>query len=182
LVSAVDANETLVDAAAAADKAVVDDAAANKSKTDLTNRFTINIMGTAETDSGVEFFGKVRIRGGNAGNGATSGSAISAPRVGATMGGLTVAAGNINGAIDSLPGLYSGTVGLTGLGYSNVLVGGFDSFSSTGGGSECISAGGSTSGGGGGGIAGVNGMWAGFGSSRAIISGLTSLTTTLQPA
>jgi len=138
LVSAVDANETLVDAAAAADKAVVDDAAANKSKTDLTNRFTINIMGTAETDSGIEFFGKVRIRGGNEGNGATSGSSISAPRVGATMGGLTVAVGNINGAIDSLPGLYSGSVGLTGLSYSNVMVGGYDGFSSAGGGTNGV--------------------------------------------
>jgi len=135
LVSAVDANETLVDAAAAADKAVVDDAAANKSKTDLTNRFTINIMGTAETDSGIEFFGKVRIRGGNEGNGATSGSSISAPRVGATVGGLTVAVGNINGAIDSLPGMLAGSVGLTGLGYSNNTTGGFDydGFSSAGG-------------------------------------------------
>jgi len=137
-VAATDANQTLIDAETAADKAVADDAADNKSKTDLTNRFTVNIMGTAETDSGIEFFGKVRIRGGNAGNGATSGSSISAPRVGATVGGLTVAVGNINGAIDSLPGLYSGSVGLTGLSYSNVMVGGYDGFSSAGGGTNGV--------------------------------------------
>jgi len=105
------------------------------SETKVHNRFTINVDGTAETDSGVEFFGRVRIRGGNEGNGTTSNSGISAPRVGARMGGLTIATGNINGAIDSLPGLYSGSVGLTGLGYSNVVAGGsFDGFSSNGGG------------------------------------------------
>ena len=105
------------------------------SETKVHNRFTINVDGTAETDSGVEFFGRVRIRGGNEGNVPTSNSGISAPRVGARMGGLTIATGNINGAIDSLPGLYSGSVGLTGLGYSNVVAGGsFDGFSSNGGG------------------------------------------------
>ena len=107
-------------------------AAAKASSTDVTNRFTLNIDGTVETDTGVEFFGRVRIRGGNTGVSKVVGSSVSAPRVGARMGGLTIATGNINGAIDSLPGLYSGTVGLTGLGYSNVLVGGYDGFSSGG--------------------------------------------------
>jgi len=125
-------------------------AVAGVQETQITNRFTVNIDGTAETDSGVEFFGRVRIRGGNQGNGATgigalaanaapSNTGISAPRVGARIGGLTIATGNINGAIDSLPGLYSGSVGLTGLSYSNVVVGGgFDSFSSNGGGENGV--------------------------------------------
>jgi outer membrane protein OmpU len=114
----------------------------------ITNRMTINIDGTAETDTGVEFFGRVRIRGGNTGNGATgvlatnttpAASGVSAPRVGARIGGLTVATGNIAGAIDALPGLYSGSVGLTGLSYSNVVVGGgYDSFSSAGGGQNGV--------------------------------------------
>lgn len=112
-------------------------------ETNLHNRFTINIDGTAETDSGLEFFGRVRIRGGNEGNGATSATTISAPRVGVRTGGLTVAVGNINGAIDSLPGLYSGSIGLTGLSYSNVANNNganfaYDSFSSGGGGSNGV--------------------------------------------
>jgi outer membrane protein OmpU len=115
------------------------------------NRFTINIDGTAETDSGVEFFGRVRIRGGNEGNGnligggALGASGVSAPRVGARIGGLTIAVGNINGAIDSLAGVYSGSIGLTGLSYSNVVNNnqssgafGYDSFSSGGAGSNGV--------------------------------------------
>jgi len=114
-------------------------AVAGVQETKVTNRFTVNIDGTAETDSGVEFFGRVRIRGGNTGDAtAPTASGVSAPRVGARMGGLTVATGNINGAIDSLPGLYSGSVGLTGLSYSNVLVGGYDGFSSAGGGTNGV--------------------------------------------
>ena len=85
----------------------------------ITNRMTINIDGTAETDTGVEFFGRVRIRGENNGNGVNTNTAgdalditenttpnasgVSAPRVGARIGGLTVATGNILGAIDALP-------------------------------------------------------------------------------
>ena len=108
-------------------------------ETAVTNRFTLNIDGTVETDSGMEFFGRVRVRGGNTGDAtAPSASDVSAPRVGLRMGGLTVATGNINGAIDSLPGLYSGSVGLTGLSYSNVLVGGYDGFSSAGGGTNGV--------------------------------------------
>lgn len=118
-------------------------AAAADSSTDVHNRITINIDGTAETDSGVEFFGRVRIRGGNTGDGATAGSTISAPRVGARIGGLTVAVGNIAGAIDSLPGLYAGSIGFTGLGDQNQVASGaanyaYDSFSSGGGGSNGV--------------------------------------------
>ena len=40
-----------------------------------------------------------------------------------TSGGLTLRVGNIEGAFDSAAGLYSGSVGLTGLGYGNVVTG-----------------------------------------------------------
>ena len=115
------------------------------SDTEVTNRFTLNVDGTAETDSGVEFFARVRVRGGNTGEvtaaAPTAASSVSAPRVGVTMGGLTVATGNINGAIESTPNLYAGNVGLTGLGWGSLPTNfantdGFawDSFSSGGGG------------------------------------------------
>jgi outer membrane protein OmpU len=141
--------ETAVTALIAANLAVAGSAAVEASTTesssDVHNRFTLNIDGTAETDSGVEFFARVRIRGSNTGTGATSGSAISAPRVGATMGGLTVAVGNINGAVESMPGLYSGNVGLTGLGWGSLPTNhsgagpwGWDAFSSAGGGSNGV--------------------------------------------
>ena len=41
----------------------------------------------------------------------------------AKSGGLTLRVGNIEGAFDSTAGLYSGSVGLTGLGYGNVVTG-----------------------------------------------------------
>jgi outer membrane protein OmpU len=109
----------------------------------ITNRFTLNIDGSAETDSGVEYFARVRVRGGNTGDGDTGASGVSAPRVGLSVNGFTFAVGNINGALESTPGLYSGAVGLTGLGWKNLptnTIGngywGWDSFSSSGGGSN----------------------------------------------
>ncbi|MEP4195038.1 MAG: porin [Aliishimia sp.] len=108
------------------------------------NRLTINIDGTAETDSGLEFFGRVRIRSDNRGVAPTA-SGVSAARVGVRTGGFTLATGNINGAWESTPGLYDGSVGLTGLSWGNVLgnnsaAGAFswDSFSSAGAGSNGI--------------------------------------------
>ncbi len=116
-------------------------------KTKVTNRFTVNVDGTAEADNGLSFFARVRIRGGNTGDGTTSTTAVSAPRVGVTWEGLTVAAGNINGALESTPGLYDGAVGLTGLGWNNLPsnsaeLGKFkwDSFSSDGGGANGVEA------------------------------------------
>lgn len=117
------------------------------STTEVHNRFTVNIDGTAEADNGLSFFARVRVRGGNTGDGATGGSSVSAPRVGVTYSGFTVAVGNINGALESTPGLYDGAVGLTGLGWNNLptnaAAGGkfmWDSFSSGGGGANGVEA------------------------------------------
>ncbi|MCP4822040.1 MAG: porin, partial [Shimia sp.] len=79
---------------------------------------------------------RVRVRGGNTGDAPTA-SGVSAPRVGFNVGGVTVAVGNILGALEEAPGLYDGTVGLTGLGYHNlVAIGDWDSFSSAGAGAN----------------------------------------------
>lgn len=123
------------------------DGGATTSKTQVTNRFTVNVDGTAEADNGLSFFARVRVRGGNTGDGATSSSGVSAPRVGVTYEGFTVAVGNINGALESTPGMYDGAVGLTGLGWNNLptnaaATGKFawDSFSSSGGGANGVEA------------------------------------------
>ena len=115
------------------------------SNTNVHNRFTLNVDGTAESDSGLEFFARVRVRGGNSGANVTAASTVSAPRVGVTMGNLTIATGNILGAIESQPGLYSGAVGLTGLGWGNLPTNfsgngpwGWDAFSSGGGGANGV--------------------------------------------
>jgi outer membrane protein OmpU len=74
---------------------------------------------------------------------------VSGARVFASFAGLTVAAGNINGAWESMPNLYAPSVGLTGLGWhgliSNVSAAtegdrhfDWDSFSSRGNGAEGV--------------------------------------------
>lgn len=112
-------------------------------ETVIHNRYTLNIDASVETDSGIEFFSRVRIRGGNTAGtgGATAASGVSAPRVGLKAGGFTLATGNILGALESTPNLYGGAVGLTALGWGNLPInysanGTFwwDSFSSAGGG------------------------------------------------
>ena len=137
------ATDALAQASAEAALDAIDGTAATSSDTVVHNRFTLNIDGKTTIDSGAELFARVRVRGGNsAGEGdTTSASGVSAPRVGVTTGGVTLAVGNINGALESTPGLYSGAVGLTGLGWGNLPVNGsaagtffWDSFSSSGGG------------------------------------------------
>ncbi|TCL00671.1 outer membrane protein OmpU [Shimia isoporae] len=111
-------------------------------KLGIHNRFTLNIDAATETDSGIEFFARVRIRGENEGNGATSSSGVSAPRVGLRANGVEFAVGNIEGAIEEMPGLYDGEVGLTALGDLNAVGktartdDNWDSFSSAGGGAN----------------------------------------------
>ncbi|WP_270732510.1 porin [Shimia sp. Alg240-R146] len=111
------------------------------------NRFTLNIDGSVETDTGIEFFARVRVRGGNTGTAGLGNSGVSAPRVGMSVAGFTVATGNILGALESAPGMYSGAVGLTGLGWGNLVTNygdpdtgagywNWDSFSSAGAGSN----------------------------------------------
>ncbi|WP_204112757.1 porin [Shimia biformata] len=122
----------------------------------LHNRFTLNIDGTAETDSGATMHARVRVRGGETGSGSTNstttgvphGSAVSSPQVGVSAGGFRVNVGNINGALESTPGLYAGAVGLTGLGWGNLSVNtdgaagywAWDSFSSAAGGVNGVEA------------------------------------------
>lgn len=125
---------------------------ANGSKTALEKRMTVNIDGTTTADNGVTFGARVRIR---ANEGVRDGSGALRPgntdvtgaRVFARAGGLTVAAGNILGAIESMPNLYGPSVGLTGLGWqglvSNVAGAGhaafdWDAFQSSGNGAEGI--------------------------------------------
>ena len=83
---------------------------------DLTNRFTLNLDGSGETDGGLAFGGRVRIRAESGAAGAVSGS-----NAWIESNGLRLTVGNINGAIESMAGLYTNNVGLTGLGWHGVV-------------------------------------------------------------
>ena len=105
---------TAAETAAAASAAV----AAGKSSTDVTSRFHFRITATAESDAGVTFGGQVRIQQNEGSKGQTN-----AARFFAKSGGLEVGAGNINGALEFMPGQYPIDLGLTGLGYEYVAYG-----------------------------------------------------------
>ena len=89
---------------------------ANATKTSLEKRMTLNIDASTTADNGVTFGARVRLRSDE-----VAGSAVNGARVFARAGGLTVAAGNTLGAIESMPNLYGPSVGLTGLGWSGLV-------------------------------------------------------------
>ncbi len=89
--------------------------AAVDADTVITSRFTLNIDASVETNGGQKYGVRTRVR---SDDGSTA--AINAPRFYLNMGDISVGVGNIYGAIDSMPGLYAGSVGLTGLGWGNV--------------------------------------------------------------
>jgi len=104
--------------------------------TALHSRFTLNIDVSTETDAGITFGARVRVRA-NTGVAAE----LSAADLYMKTSGLTVHVGNINGVIEVMPGMYAGSIGLTGLGYHNVVANsstnrwGWDAFDSNGAGS-----------------------------------------------
>lgn len=122
----------------------------NTSKTILEKRLRLNLDASTTTDSGVTFGGRVRITSeegvsnpaalaGNQVNANQSVNTIaSGARVYAQYGGLTVAVGNILGAVETAPNFSRHAVRytLTTLDYHSL--GGFDAFASAGNGAEGI--------------------------------------------
>lgn len=115
-----------------------DRAVNGRSKTDIISRFRLQFDVTSEMDNGVTIGGRVRAEadnelwrgknpnvdpGGLPTNNAAQVMLWSAPRLFATYGGLTLGVGNINGALESTPGLYlptrSGGNGLDGMQYQS---------------------------------------------------------------
>ncbi|MGR3321767.1 MAG: porin [Pseudooceanicola sp.] len=102
-------------------------------ETRIESRFRLNIDGSTTADNGVTFGARVRMQADDTAGGEQTAAGLNGARFYATAGGLTVAAGNILGAIDSMPNLYHGSVGLSGLGYTNVVSDfGADDYQSTG--------------------------------------------------
>jgi len=103
-------------------------------------RMTVTMSGSTETTSGLTLGATMNLRANE--NSAAVGSGA---RVSVATGGVEVAVGNIYGAIDSMPGVYAASVGLTGLGWAGVLANtantsawGFDAYSSSGNGVEGV--------------------------------------------
>ncbi|WP_323040547.1 porin [Gemmobacter sp.] len=120
-------------------------ATGNTSKTRLEKRVTINLDASTTADNGVTFGARIRLRSEelSANAGGLGGRTIAAgARVFARAGGLTVAGGNILGAIESMPGVYAPSVGLTGLSWGGLVTNvtgntfNWDAYSSSGAGPE----------------------------------------------
>jgi len=108
--------------------------------TTLEKRMTVNFDGSVETTSGLTLGANLNLRADEGAAALTNGA-----RVHVKAGGAEVAVGNIYGALDSMPGMYSASAGLTGLGWGGVLGNtvasgswGWDAYSNTGNGAEGV--------------------------------------------
>lgn len=106
-----------------------------------TSRFRLNIDGSTESDNGLTFGARIRIQ-----DSATAAGVLNGANFYVKAGGLKVAVGNTPGAIDAQANMYSQSLGLTGLGYHNVVANSavqgfwaFDGYSSGGNGREAVS-------------------------------------------
>ncbi|MFC0278532.1 porin [Falsigemmobacter intermedius] len=119
----------------------------NDSKTQLEKRYTLNIDASTTADNGVTFGVRQRIRGEEGGTAGPRTSALNGTRLFARYQGFEVAVGNVLGAIETMPNMYSRGVSLTGLSWGGVVakadrgalnVMDWDAYSSGGAGAEGI--------------------------------------------
>jgi outer membrane protein OmpU len=91
-------------------------------ETTTTSRFRVQMDASTETDGGVKLSVTSRFEANGGGQ-----SSLNAPRFSVSSSGLSVSLGNICGAIECMPGVYTGGqksagIGLSGLGYNNMVV------------------------------------------------------------
>ncbi|MBU2941155.1 porin [Shimia thalassica] len=108
-----------------------DEGAANE--TTIESRFRLVVTATAESDNGLSFGAQIRYQANEHADGySTRTAGFNTPRFWVSTGPFTVSVGQTLGALEFMPGAYAGSIGLTGLGYHNVLYtyGGADAYSS----------------------------------------------------
>nr|WP_319948551.1 porin [uncultured Shimia sp.] len=99
-----------------------DEARAAGSETRIESRFRLVVTASAESDNGLSFGAQIRYQSNEAATGyGASAAGFNMPRFWVSTGGLTVSVGNTLGALENMPGMYAGSLGLTGLGYANVV-------------------------------------------------------------
>jgi outer membrane protein OmpU len=104
---------------------------AGVSETNITSRLRLQFDMSTESDGGIGFNARFRLqsesRDGVVAGGATGGTAANGARFGVTYGGLTVNVGNIIGAVENAPGLYttgtrSAGTGIDGMGFHSLAI------------------------------------------------------------
>ncbi len=128
------------DALDLATAALAAESAGSEAGTTLEKRMTVTMSGSVETTSGLTLGATMNLRANEGSAAVTSGA-----RVSLATGGVELAVGNIYGAMDSMPGMFSASAGLTGLGWGGVLGNtgasgnwGWDAYSASGNGSEGV--------------------------------------------
>lgn len=96
------------------------------SEVNLTSRLRIQFDVSGETDGGVAFDARVRMQGENR-DGQPGTMGLNAPRFGVSYNGIRVNVGNIIGAVENMPGLYttgtrSAGTGIDGMGFISVPI------------------------------------------------------------
>lgn len=93
----------------------------------LTSRFRLIVTATAESDNGLAFGAQIRYQadGHEMSQGTQhdyrANAGFNTPRFWVTSNGFTVSVGQTLGAIENMPNMYTGSIGLTGLGFANVV-------------------------------------------------------------
>jgi outer membrane protein OmpU len=91
-------------------------------ETTIESRFRLIVTATAESDNGLTFGAQVRYQANEHADGYSARTgAFNTPRFWVSTGPFTVSVGNTLGAIENMPNMYTGSIGLTGLGYANVV-------------------------------------------------------------
>lgn len=132
------------------------DAAGNApDNTTLEKRVTLNIDMTTETDSGLELGARIRLRNNERSSSIDPATGLYVLSSGLTdvngavvylkSGGLKLSVGNVCGAIECMPGLYSATVGLNGNSFRDLVTNtadagswGWAAYTSSGGGNNAV--------------------------------------------
>jgi outer membrane protein OmpU len=99
---------------------------AGVSETNITSRLRLQFDMSTETDAGVGFNARFRAQA-ESRDGVARGAAFNGARFGVTYGGLAVNVGNIIGAVENTPGLYttgtrSAGTGIDGMGFHSLAV------------------------------------------------------------
>ena len=108
-------------------------------ETNLTSRLRLQVDMSTESDVGLSLGARFRAETNHI-DGKANSNGFNGGRVHASMGPLTLQAGNVGGAVDDMPRLYLPTssigTGVDGMGYNSVIASDVDGYSSAGAGSN----------------------------------------------
>ena len=113
-----------------------DEGRAPADETRIESRFRLIVTARAQADNGLNFGAQVRYQANEAGSSYAGTAGFNNPRFWIESGALAISLGHVLGAVDSMPGIGDGEVGLTGAGSGHEVYTGIDAYDSGGQGRE----------------------------------------------